>query len=88
MLEMMPGAARDERLGMDSAPSSFLQAPGEIGEHAEKILSPSRTAWRKDGDGSGDGDRGFVVLSRPPDDPGPDGDEFDPEPAALRGGMP
>jgi HemY protein len=83
-LEMMPGAAHDERLGMDSTPSSFLQAPGEIGENAD--LVPSRTPWRKDGNALGDGDRGFVILSRPPDDPGPGGDEFDPEPAVSRGG--
>ena len=87
-LEMMPGAAHDERLGMDSTPPSFLQAPGEIGENADGILSPFRTPWRRDGDGIGDGDRGFVILSRPPDDPGPDGHDFDPEPVAPIGGNP
>ena len=83
-LEMMPGAAHDERLGMDSTPPSFLQAPGEMGEATERV--PSRTPWRKDGDGMGDGDRGFVILSRQPDDPGPGGYDFDPEPVAPGGG--
>jgi hypothetical protein len=71
---------------MDSTPSSFLQAPGEMEENGDKVLPSSRTPWRKDGDGMGDGDRGFVILSRPPDDPGPDGYDFDPEPVAPRGG--
>jgi hypothetical protein len=61
-----------------------LQAPGETGETTERV--PSRTPWRKDGDGMGDGDRGFVILSRPPDDPGPGGYDFDPEPVAPGGG--
>jgi hypothetical protein len=81
---MMPGAAHDERLGMDSTPPSFLHTPDEMGKNAERAVAPSRTAWRKDG--SGMADRGFVILSRPPDDPGPDGHDFDPEPVASRGG--
>jgi HemY protein len=87
-LEMMPGGAHDERLGMDSTPPSFLQAPGEIGENADTVRPPSRTPWRKDGNEMGDAGLGFVVLSRPPDDPGPGGHDFDPEPVAARGENP
>jgi HemY protein len=69
-LEMLPGAARDERLASDAA-SAFI--PSEADE-SEPARSRPRLARRVE---DIDRDQGFVVLPRPPDDPGPDGHEFE-----------
>jgi HemY protein len=83
-LEMMPGAPRDERLGMDSAPSAFLRTSDNATDNRDVRMSPqARTPWRK---GDSEYERGFVILSRPPDDPGPGGHDFEAEPMPPGGG--
>ncbi|HEY2068350.1 MAG TPA: heme biosynthesis HemY N-terminal domain-containing protein [Rhizomicrobium sp.] len=68
-LEMLPGAPRDERLASDAA-SSFLQA--EIDE-SEKPRARRLARRVEDIDTA----EGFVAMPRQPDDPGPDGNEFE-----------
>lgn len=85
-LENMPGAAQDARLGMDSAAHVFLHEESEKEDPREERLTlekpaprpATRTAQELE-------ERGFVVLPRPPDDPGPEGDDFEPA-SAIRGG--
>ncbi|HXL99868.1 MAG TPA: heme biosynthesis HemY N-terminal domain-containing protein [Rhizomicrobium sp.] len=77
-LQMLPGAARDERLASDAA-AAFLHAPAQMADTETASRRP-RTVRRDE-----DGEQGFVVLPRPPDDPGPDGHEF--EPSAGEGGF-
>jgi HemY protein len=67
-LSMLPGAPRDERLASDAA-SSFLHQPQDEDENDTRPRP--RLARRVE---DIDSERGFVVLPRPPDDPGPDGD--------------
>ncbi|HEX3674563.1 MAG TPA: heme biosynthesis HemY N-terminal domain-containing protein [Rhizomicrobium sp.] len=72
-LSMLPGAPRDERLASDAA-SAFLQAPDETeDENAPTRAWPPRPARRGE---DVDGARGFV-MPRQPDDPGPDGHDFE-----------
>jgi len=58
-----------ERFASDAGPA-FLQEHDEV----EDTLSPQPRNARAEGMGG----RGFVVLPRPPDDPGPGGTDFDP----------
>ena len=81
-LEMLPGAARDERLASDAA-SSFLHRPAEL-EDAETAWARPKAARKEE---VGESERGFVVLPRPPDDPGPEGHEFEPDAPASNGGF-
>jgi HemY protein len=82
-LEMLPGAARDERLGADVAAPSFHK-PAEFEDpRGDALPSRARKHWREDSDERA----GFVVLPRPPDDPGPDGYEYDND-VAAGGGVP
>lgn len=67
-LAMLPGAPRDERLASDAA-SAFLHQTQDA-EESETRPRP-RLARRVE---DIDSERGFVVLPRPPDDPGPGGD--------------
>ncbi len=84
-LEMLPGASHDERLGMDATPSAFLQQPMEIEETRYESV-PRPTVTRRVGDGVATGEERFVVMPPRPDDPGPDGLDFDPAPVVPRGG--
>jgi HemY protein len=71
-LSMMPGAPRDERLASDAA-SAFIHAPANS-EDSEPFRTKPRLARRvEDIDGAG----GFAPMPRLPDDPGPDGHEFE-----------
>jgi HemY protein len=81
-LEMLPGAARDERLASDAA-SSFLHRPAEL-EDTETTWARPRAARKEE---VGESERGFVVLPRPPDDPGPEGHEFEPDTPVSSGGF-
>jgi HemY protein len=69
-LAMLPGAPRDERLASDAA-SAFIQA--EVQEDTRARAKPRLARRVEDIDGRD----GFVVLPRPPDDPGPDGHDFE-----------
>jgi hypothetical protein len=69
-LSLLPGAPRDERLASDAA-SSFIQTPAE--PEGETRPKPRLARRVEDIDSAG----GFVVLPRPPDDPGPDGHDFE-----------
>ncbi|MBI3676333.1 MAG: heme biosynthesis protein HemY [Proteobacteria bacterium] len=85
-LENMPGAALDARLGMDSAAHVFLHADSDGEDSRDERMAlekPSPRTAPKTEDALDEG--GFVVLPRPPDDPGPEGDEFEPA-SAIRGG--
>jgi HemY protein len=69
-LEMLAGAPRDERLASDAA-SSFLHRPAEAegGDWVRPKLARKEETE--------EGERGFIVLPRPPDDPGPQGHGFE-----------
>jgi HemY protein len=69
-LEMLPGAARDERLASDAA-SAFLQPRTE---ETEPVRARAKFARRME---NIDDESDFVVLPRQPDDPGPGGHEFE-----------
>ncbi|MGH6873284.1 MAG: heme biosynthesis protein HemY [Rhizomicrobium sp.] len=78
-LAMLPGAPRDERLASDAAPA-FLHDAGPADDTASRPR-PRLARRAEDIDSA----RGFV-MPRPPDDPGPGGDEFL-EPQAEGGGF-
>jgi HemY protein len=82
-VENMPGAALDARLGMDSAAHAFLQEDGESDE--TRMERPALERHQKTEPEEDVEDSGLTVLPRPPDDPGPESDEFEPA-SAIRGG--
>ena len=78
-IEMLPGAAHDERLAADAA-HVFIARPGD--SSAQPRLAQRKAA-------TGGPGPAFVELPRPPDDPGPghDGGIFETEASTDEGGL-
>ena len=82
-----PGAGMVEKLAAhDEGPSSDLDVPFLREANAQEAAQTGRSVPRPAGlETGGPAKSDFIVLARPPDDPGPDGHDYEPPPRAQKG---